>query len=189
MSKSNWVVITGGPSSGKKTILKFLEAMGYSVVREVARGVIDRANRQGITTKELRRDEVKFQLSLLPIKAELERRLPRLKRLFLNRAMPDSAAYLMNCGGDPEEALALCERNLYKQVFLLDQLSRFTLDFARTEDIRDALRINWLLRRAYEQLGYEVIAVPEMSPIPQLSIAKRLVFILAHVYEGGHANG
>ena len=184
MSKSNWIVITGGPSSGKKTVLKFLKAMGYPVVKEVARGVIDRANRQGISTEELRQDEVKFQLSLISIKAELERRLPRQKKYFLNRAMPDSIAYLQNCGGDPKEALALCEGGLYEKVFLLDQLSQFTPDYARTENIQSALRINWLLRRACEQLGYEVIAVPEMSPIPQLSIAKRLVFILTHIYEG-----
>ena len=184
MSKSNWYVITGGPSCGKKTVLKLLKAMGYLVVKEVARGVIDRANRRGISTEELRKDEVKFQLSLLPLKAELEKRFPRLKKLFLNRAMPDSIAYLENCGGDPKEALALCERNLYQKVFLLDQLSQFTPDYARTEDIQAALRLNWLLRRAYEQLGYEVIAVPEMSPIPQLSIAKRLAFILTHVHEG-----
>lgn len=183
-SKSNWCVITGGPSSGKKTVLKLLKEMGYPVVKEVARGVIDRANRRGISTEELRRNEVIFQLRLLPIKAELERRLPRQKRLIMNRGMPDSIAYLENCSGDPKEALALCERDLYRKVFLLDQLSQFTPDYARTEDIRIALRIHWLLRRAYEQLGYEVIAVPEMSPIPQLSIAKRLALILTHVYEG-----
>ena len=182
MSKSNWIVITGGPSSGKKSVLKLLKEMGYPVVKEVARGVIDRANRQGISTEELRKDEVKFQLSLLPIKAELEKKLPRPKKLFLNRAMPDSVAYLENCGGDPKEALALCERDLYRKVFLLDQLSRFTPDYARTEDAQTAQRISRLIREAYKQLGYEVIAVPEMSPIPQLSIAKRLVFILEQAY-------
>ena len=181
-SKSNWYLITGGPSSGKKTVLKLLKTMGYRVIWEVARGVIDRANRKGVTTQELREDEAKFQESLLPIKLRLEQKLPRDQVIFWNRAMPDSIAYLENCRGDPKEALALCERDLYKKVFLLEQLYQFTSDYARTEDVQTALRLNLLLRKAYEQLGYEVISVPEMSSIPQLSIAKRLAFILEQVY-------
>jgi len=181
-SKSRWYVITGGPSSGKKTILKLLKEMGYPVVKEVARGVIDRANRQGITTKELRKDEAKFQESLLFIKHKLEQKLPRDRVIFWNRAMPDSVAYLQNCGGDRSEALNLCERGLYKRVFLLEQLPQFTKDYARTEKPRAARKISRLLRKAYEQLGYKVISVPEMSSIPQLSIAKRLAFILEQVY-------
>jgi predicted ATPase len=181
-SKSNWYVITGGPSSGKKTVLNYLKAMGYLIIREAARGVIDRAKRQGITTKELRRDEVKFQESLLPIKLRLEQKLPRDRVIFWNRAMPDSIAYLINCGGDPQKALVLCEPNLYRKVFLLNPLP-FTPDYARTEDAKTAHRLNRLLREAYEQIGYKVILVPRMSPIPQLSIARRLAFILTHVYE------
>lgn len=57
MSKSNWIVITGGPSSGKKSVLRFLKGLGYPVIWEVARGVINRANRQSITTQELRKDD------------------------------------------------------------------------------------------------------------------------------------
>jgi len=161
--KSKWYVITGGPSSGKKTVLGLLKAKGYRVIPEVARGVIDRANRQGISTKALRKDEAKFQESLLPIKLRLEQNLPRDQVIFWNRAMPDSIAYLQNCGGDPKEAVALCERGLYKRVFLLEQLPEFARDYARTEDKSTAEKISQLLREAYEQLGYEVIFVPVMS--------------------------
>lgn len=184
-SKSNWYIITGGPSSGKKTVLKLLEGMGYRVIREVARGVIDRANRQGITTKELRKDEIKFQESLLPLKLKLERELPRDQVIFWNRAMPDSIAYLINCHGDHKKVLALCEPDLYRKIFLLRPLLIFTPDYARTEDTETALELDWLLQVAYQEAGYRVISVPEMSPIPQLSIARRLALILTHIYEEG----
>ncbi|MDO8663466.1 MAG: ATP-binding protein [Candidatus Wildermuthbacteria bacterium] len=174
-SKSNWYIITGGPSSGKKTALKLLKEMGYPVINEVARGVIDRANRQGITTKELRRDEAKFQEEMLPIKASLEKKLPREKLFFLNRGMPDSIAYLQVCDGNPEEARKLCQKGLYKKVFLMDQLPKFTKDYARTEDKSTAERINQLLGEAYEQFGYEVISVPVMSKWA------RVKFILNHL--------
>ena len=175
MSKSNWIVITGGPSSGKKTVFKLLEKMGYPVVKEVARGVIDRANRQGISTEELRKDEVKFQLSLIPIKAELERRLPRQKKYFLNRAMPDGVAYLRHCGGDPDVALIFCEKGLYKRVYLLEQLPQFQQDYARIESLEEARRINRLLYEAYSELGYEVIRIPVMPP------DERVRFILSQM--------
>lgn len=181
-SKSNWYIITGGPSSGKKTLLKYLRAMGYPVISGVARGVIDRANRQGITTKELRRDEVKFQESLLPFKLKLEQTFPRERLTFWNMAMPDSIAYFINCGGNPQKALALCEPNLYRKVFLLNPLP-FVSDYARTEDAKTAHKLNRLLREAYEQVGYKVIPVSRMSPVPQLSIVRRLAFVLTHVYE------
>ncbi len=174
-SKSNWCVVTGGPSSGKKTVLKLLEEMGYRVIPEVARGVIDRANRQEINTKELRRDEVKFQESLLPIKLKFEQKLPRNQAIFWNRAMPDSVAYLRNCGGNPQLALTLCDKGLYKRVFLLGQLPEFHQDYARIEDLEEAKRINRLLYEAYTELGYEVIRVPVMPP------EERVKFILAQM--------
>ena len=181
-SKSNWCIITGGPSSGKKTLLKHLGIMGFPVIWEVARGMIDRAKRQGITTEELRKDEIEFQESLLPPKLKLEQKFPRDLLAFWARAMPDSITYLINCGGDPQKARILCEPNLYWKVFLLAPLSTFTSDYARIEDVRTALELNRLLRIAYEEVDYKVIRVPEMSPIPKLSIARRLAFILAHVY-------
>lgn len=174
-SKSRWYVVIGGPSSGKKSVLRFLKARGYRVIREVARGVIDRANRQGITTEELRKDEVKFQESLLLPKLRLEKNLPRNQVVFWNQAMPSSVAYLKNCGGNPQQALELCEKGLYRKVFLLKQLPQFTKDYARTEDKLTAERISQLLKEAYEQLGYEVVLVPVMS------VAERVKFILNHL--------
>ena len=176
-NRSQWYVVTGGPSSGKKTVLRTLKEMGYPVIWEVARGVIDRANRQGITTKELREDEAKFQLSLLPIKAELEKRLPKEKIYVLNRAMPDSVAYLQACDANSEEARKLCQSGLYKKIFLLEQLPEFIPDYARTEDKTVAERINQLLKKAYEELGYKVVLVPVMS------VEERVRFILNHIDE------
>lgn len=174
-SKSNWCIVTGGPSSGKKTIIRLLRTMGFRVIKEVARGVIERANRQGITTQELRKNEAKFQESLLLPKLRLEQKLPKDQVIFWNRAMPDSIAYLRNCGGDYRKALALCEKGLYKRVYLLDQLPQFQQDYARIENLEEAKRINQLLYEAYSELGYEVIRVPVMAP------DERVRFILAQM--------
>lgn len=173
--RSNWCIITGGPSSGKKSVIRLLKTMGYRVVSEVARGVIGRANRQGISTEELRKNEAEFQESLLPIKLKLEQNLSRKEIIFWNRGMPDSYAYLQNCGGDPRRALCLCERGLYKRVFLLEPLPRFVKDYARTENHKVARKLSQLLKEAYEMFGYEVISVPVMP------VEERAKFILAQM--------
>ena len=41
MKNTQWYVITGPPCSGKTTLIDKLEALGYPVVHEVARWVIE----------------------------------------------------------------------------------------------------------------------------------------------------
>lgn len=176
-SKSRWYVVTGGPSSGIDNVLRVLKKMGYPVIWEIARGVINRERRKGKTLEEIRKDEIGFQMSLLSIKAKLEEKLPRGKTFFLDRAMPDSDAYLESCGGDPEEARKLCERSLYKKIFLMARLTEFVQDGIRTEDKQTAGRISNLLKEAYERLGYEVILIPVMSPEARVNV------ILSHLDE------
>jgi predicted ATPase len=38
MSETNWYVVTGAPSSGKTTLVRELEKLGYRVVHEVGTG-------------------------------------------------------------------------------------------------------------------------------------------------------
>jgi len=57
----------------------------------------------------------------------------------------------------------VCERGRYRRVFLMEPLS-FVGDYARTEDPDTLERLHSLLRGAYEELGYEVVLVPVMTP-------------------------
>jgi predicted ATPase len=163
-ARSNWCVITGGPSSGKKTVLRLIRKKGFQVFPQVARGVIDKEMGKGKSLKEIRKNETAFQLSLLPLKLKFEQRLPKNQCLFLNLALPDSVAYIRACGGDFRKALKLCKRSLYRRVFFLEQLPKMTKDYARTEDIGIALKLGRLIKETYRALGYRVISVPVMSP-------------------------
>ena len=40
IGNANYYIFTGGPGSGKSTVLNILENMGYMTVREVARDII-----------------------------------------------------------------------------------------------------------------------------------------------------
>lgn len=162
MSKSKWYVITGVPSSGKTTVLKHLAKAGYRTVPEAARALIDEGVAQGRTVAEIRSNEGDFQRRVAKLKLKTEAELPLEEVIFLDRAMPDSIAYYQLCGLDSHEARAVCHRELYRRIFLMEPVA-FAGDYARTESPESIVRLDSLLRDAYEQLGYEVTAVPVAS--------------------------
>lgn len=160
--KSNWYVITGGPSSGKTTVLKELAKLGYIIYPEAARVFIDEEMAKGKSLREIRGNEAEFQRKVLKIKIQIEKEAPRDKIVFFDRGIPDSIAYYQICGLDPKEVLKFCKRKVYKKIFFLEQLP-FKNDYARIEDGKTIKKLNKLLKESYEKLGYEVIVIPAMS--------------------------
>jgi predicted ATPase len=155
-------VITGGPSSGKTTVLKELEKMGYIIYPEAARVLIDEEMAKGKLLKEIRDDETEFQRKVLKIKIETEKRVPESKIVFFDRAIPDSIAYYQICGLDLKEVLKFCKKNQYKKIFFFKKLT-FNQDYARTENGKTIEKLNKLLKESYRKLGYELINIPAMS--------------------------
>lgn len=149
----NWYVITGGPSSGKTTVINELAKLGYLTVPEAARVLID---------KKIRKNEAEFQRKVLEIKIEIEKKLPKNKIIFLDRAIPDSIAYYQICGLNPKEVIKVCEKGRYKKIFFLEQLP-MEKDYARIENAETIRKLNKLLKEEYENLGYKVINIPAMS--------------------------
>lgn len=173
-TKSNWYVITGGPSSGKSTVLEHIEKLGYKVIPEATRSLIDEEKAAGKTIKDIRRDEAEFQRRVLARKIKIESELPRDQLIFFDGAIPSSVAYFETSGLDPQQALSVCQKGQYRKVFLMEQLP-FVQDGARTENTETIKELNRLLKKAYEDLGYEVISVPVMS------VEERVKFIQAHI--------
>ena len=133
INNSNWYVITGGPSSGKTTVLKELAKLGYVVYPEAARVFIDKEMKKGKSLKEIRGNEAEFQRKVLKIKVEVEKTAPKDKIVFFDRAIPDSIAYYQIAGLNPQEVLRFCPKRKYKKIFFLEQLP-FGQDYARIED-------------------------------------------------------
>jgi len=157
-SKSNWYVITGGPSSGKTTVLEELAKLGYLTYPEAARVLIDREMAESKSLKEIRGNEAEFQKKVLEMKIEIEKKAPKDKIVFFDRAIPDSIAYYQIDGLDPKEVLKLCQRESYRKIFFLEQLP-LDQDYARVEDEKTIKKLNKLLKESYQNLGYQVIDV------------------------------
>lgn len=161
---NNWYVITGGPSTGKTTLLNLLSDRGYRVVPEAARTVIDSYLAQGISVEELRSDEKRFQEQVVQLKADIEATLDPHVITFFDRGMHDSDAYLRYYDFDIEEWVSDHIQNAsYKKVFLLDQLHHYKSDYARVEDETFRRHIGTLLQSAYEQNNIPVEIVPDIG--------------------------
>jgi predicted ATPase len=157
----NWYVITGGPSSGKTTVLNELAKSGYTIFPEAARVLIDEETAEGKSIKEIRDNEAEFQRKVFKIKIEIEKKAPKDKIVFFDRAIPDSIAYYQICGLNVKEVLKFCQEKRYKKIFFFEQLL-FKNDYARVENGETIKKLNRLLKESYEKLGYEVINIPDM---------------------------
>lgn len=172
MKDAKWYVITGAPHSGKSTAISHLSKMGYCTCPEAARILIDKKISEGKKLEDIRRDELKFQKKILGMKIELEEKLPKDKTVFLDRGLPDSIAYYQLYGLDIKDVLKICRKKRYKKIFFLEPLP-FKEDYARIEDKEGAKKLSEFLKKAYLNLGYEVIIVPVMP------VEKRVEFILS----------
>ena len=124
MEGSNWYVLTGGPSTGKTTLIDEFKKRSYTVVPEAARLYIEKHLAKGETIEQIRGDEVAFQRALFAMKVAAHEDLPTDVSVFFDRGMHDSEAYLRVQGilHDPELKKIL-DRITYKKVFLLDSVS------------------------------------------------------------------
>jgi predicted ATPase len=173
--QNQWYVLTGGPASGKTTLIEQLAARGYAVVHEHARQRIDRALHMGMSVEEARHDQLAFQLGVLEMQLEHESNTPQDQLTFFDRGIPDTLAYqrFHHLPDHPLIAQAVAECR-YRKAFILDLLN-FVPDYARTEDDNAQHEIQRLLETVYSSLPFPLVHVPV------LPVEDRLAFVLANL--------
>lgn len=161
MPRNKWFVITGGPSTGKTTLLSELGKLGYVTVPEAARAVIDQAIAKGISVEELRSDEKQFQEDVAFMKRDVEAELDPNTITFFDRGMQDTVAYYGSYGFAMDNGVeALMDHSKYQQVFLLEPLETYKEDYARVEDEAFRKKIGDLLEEAYTKYGMKPVRLP-----------------------------
>ena len=172
---TNWYVITGGPSTGKTTIINLLTEKGYKTTIEHARHYIDTMKEEGRTVEEIRANKRKFQLGVLDMQIEQEAELSPSDTVFLDRAIPDAMAYYRFLKLEYDKILLDAMKEVaYKKIFILDRLP-FVNDYARTEDEQAQKLIHQLIIEVYQSLEFPVVFVPVISP------DERVEFILKNL--------
>ena len=164
--ENNWYVLTGGPGSGKTSLIEQLKQRGHNTVQESARYQIEKQLKKGIPVEQIRKDERAFQLAVFEHKQMLHKALKPGTLTFFDRGYHDSLAYLEYHGLEIEKAiLDICKNTSYKKVFVLDMLP-YRKDHARNEAHEVATGLHAALASVYKQYGHEVVIVPVL-PVSQ----------------------
>ena len=164
VDRNNWYVITGGPCSGKTTIVNILAERGYKTTIEDARHYIDSQLAEGKTVNEIRRHQKEFQLKVLNMQIDQEADLAKQDVVFLDRAIPDARAYYQFLNLPEDDGLTKMMAIVsYKKIFILDYLPLVD-DYARREDAAAQKKIHKLITEVYESLPFPVVHVPVLPP-------------------------
>ena len=172
--KPKKIVITGGPGTGKTSIINSLEEDGQTCLHEISRSVTLEARAQGIEQLFVT-NPLLFSQKLLEgrIKQYKEAASTRSDTIFLDRGIPDVIAYMdcfkENYGPHFSEA---CTLHKYDTIFLLPPWEEiYASDNERFEDYNQAVRIHTALKNTYSSLGYNIVTVPKDT------VKKRVDFI------------
>jgi predicted ATPase len=164
-SHTNWVVITGGPCSGKTTIINKLKNLGFDVVHEVGRSVINQKIKDGYKIELLHSNQLELQREIIKRMYETEFALDKTKKIYLDRAVPDGIGFYLYNKLDMKELLIICKSFLYNKVFLLEQIPREYVDYdhIRIYDYENSVYLERKIEEGYRMLNYSIIKIPFTS--------------------------
>lgn len=173
-------MITGGPGTGKSSIIRKLEGGGHECLHEISRQVTLEAQKQGISQLFLEKP-VLFSEKLLEGRIIQHKEADMLPSttVFIDRGIPDVLAYMNFFNTTyPEHFVEACEKHVYDHIFILPPWKEIYIsDNERYESFNESRKISLYLEKIYKQFGYNPIEVPKI-PIPD-----RIDFILSKLDE------
>lgn len=170
-------IITGGPGSGKSTLVGGLENAGYACSAEISR--------KTIVAEVAKGSECLPWLDILCFSNKVIAQMVIAWRLsatdtltFFDRGMPDVIAYL-KIAGLPIPCVYedhMISHPYQKQVFILPPWREiYVNDNERWQSFDEASSIYLAIRETYLSLGYELIEVPKLAE------AERLAYVLGFI--------
>jgi predicted ATPase len=173
------IVITGGPSSGKTTLIDRLGKKNYVILGEVARKFFNEVEKMPETPEEWLIVEREILRRQLQQESELNRLDPSLA--FLDRGVEDMLAYCCHTMGYLPREFENIQTDYY-HVFSLERLP-FIDDGLRIESgDEEAQQIHETIIQTYQERNYDLSHVP-IFPGKTLrdAVDKRIEFILGEL--------
>jgi predicted ATPase len=157
------IVITGGPGTGKSSIINELIKRGFTCHVEISRDIILEAQKQGIEQLFLT-NPLYFSERLLEGRKQqyLDALENKANPIFFDRGIPDIVAYMdFKEEGYSPFFIDACKNYRYDYVFILKPWKEiYKVDNERYEDFNQATQIYQHLLRTYQKYEYKLLDVP-----------------------------
>ncbi len=157
------IVITGGPGTGKSTVIEELINRNYICMPEISREVTLNARKKGIDQLFLTQP---LLFSELLIEGRINQYIESEKKnnaiVFFDRGIPDVHAYMNYISIDyPNSYITRSNLYRYTHIFLMPPWEEIYIsDNERYENFEQALAIHNHLERTYKELNYKITEVP-----------------------------
>ncbi|NAS12950.1 AAA family ATPase [Poritiphilus flavus] len=180
--KPKRIAITGGPGSGKTSIVNELETNGFYCFHEIIRTMTMQAKKQE-NEKEFSTNPLAFVSDPYQFNQKiLQGRITHFEEgaankgdvVFYDRGIPDVLAY-MDYFSQPYEAYfeKACEAHRYDMVLIVPPWKEIYIsDNERLESYEEALQIHRHLEDTYSKYGYQAVVIPKGT------VAERTAFVL-----------
>ena len=166
-------VLSGGPGSGKSSILLGLEQRGEYIVREAAEDYIRYRQAQGQMKPWVEED---FQDKILDLSMSREEKThPKAERVFLDRGLLDGLAYVKKGSKIYEKLLEIAKKAEYDIIFIIEPLAVIEKTEVRRENKDESIAIGNALKQIYQEHGFKVVMVPEDK------LQERIEFIMKEI--------
>lgn len=156
------IIITGGPGTGKSSLLAALEQKGYSCFPEVSRIIIAEQQAEGgdlfpwgnmAAFAEECFSRMQQQLAKSPVGIS-----------FFDRGIPDIAAYMQRYGlSVPSEYLNVADVYSSSVLICPPWLEIFKNDPQRPETYEETCLLHRHLVETYTSLGFSIVEMPKIS--------------------------
>ncbi|MCK5825015.1 MAG: ATP-binding protein [Ichthyobacteriaceae bacterium] len=175
--KTQKVIFTGGPGTGKTSVINELEKHGYNCVPEASRQILKEEMEKDsdalpwidiLKFSEIAINRIKNQFHDFDIPSKND-------FAFFDRGLPDVLAYMRHDDVEiPEQFNKLSKELRYHDIVFLFPYwdTIYETDSQRVEDSKTAKTLESYLKHSYEILGYEVIEIPKVSIEERVNFVK-----------------